>query len=92
MSSFITDFDPCRKSLAVAANGSCRMRDEDYNDILHNVSFVLAGDEDRTMNMTTSALVLILANMIPLTGVAVFQWRVIDILILYWTESVLICP
>jgi hypothetical protein len=68
------------------------MRDEDYNDILHNVSFVLAGDEDRTMNMTTSALVLILANIIPLTGVAVFQWRVIDILILYWTESVLICP
>jgi hypothetical protein len=37
-----------------------------------------------------SALLLILANTVPLFGVVLFGWRVIDILILYWTESVVI--
>ncbi|MFT5500038.1 MAG: hypothetical protein ACI88G_000164 [Woeseiaceae bacterium] len=42
------------------------------------------------MTYRPSALVLIIANMIPLIGVAFFEWRVIDILLLYWTESVII--
>jgi hypothetical protein len=42
------------------------------------------------MTYRPSALILIIANMIPLLGVAYFDWRVIDILLLYWTESVVI--
>ena len=37
-----------------------------------------------------SALILVLANMTPVLGVILFDWQVIDILILYWTESVVI--
>ncbi|MBT8089522.1 MAG: hypothetical protein KJO01_04875 [Gammaproteobacteria bacterium] len=37
-----------------------------------------------------SAIVLILANMVPLVGVLLFDWRVFDILMLYWAENVVI--
>ncbi len=37
-----------------------------------------------------SAFILILANLTPVFGVMLFDWQVIDILILYWTESVVI--
>ena len=38
----------------------------------------------------TSALVLILANTIPIIGVLTLGWDVLSILLLYWTESVII--
>ena len=37
-----------------------------------------------------SAIILLLANLVPVFGVLLFDWQVIDILILYWTESVVI--
>lgn len=37
-----------------------------------------------------SAVALILANMVPLAGVLWLDWRVFDILILYWAENVVI--
>lgn len=37
-----------------------------------------------------SALVLILANLLPLAGVLWLDWSVLEILLLYWTESVII--
>lgn len=42
------------------------------------------------MTLRRSAIVLILANLIPLAGVLMFDWRVLDILLLYWAESVII--
>ena len=42
------------------------------------------------MTRRTSSLVLILANLIPLAGVVLFQWDVLAILLLYWAESVII--
>lgn len=37
-----------------------------------------------------SAIALILANLVPLAGVLLFDWRVFDILMLYWAENVVI--
>jgi hypothetical protein len=37
-----------------------------------------------------SAYVLILANLIPVAGVLLFDWNVLSILMLYWAESVVI--
>lgn len=37
-----------------------------------------------------SSVVLILANLVPLIGVLLFGWRVIDILMLYWVENIVI--
>jgi hypothetical protein len=42
------------------------------------------------MTKRASALVLILANLIPLAGVFLFQWDVLAILLLYWAESVVV--
>ncbi len=42
------------------------------------------------MSKSSSLLVLIAANFIPLFGVVLFDWDVLDILLLYWTESVII--
>lgn len=42
------------------------------------------------MPLRSSAVVLILANLVPLAGVLLFDWRVLDILLLYWAESVVI--
>lgn len=42
------------------------------------------------MTRRTSSLVLILANLIPLAGVFLFQWDLLAILLLYWAESVII--
>jgi len=42
------------------------------------------------MNSRPSSIVLILANLIPLLGVLLFDWNVLEILLLYWTESVVI--
>ena len=42
------------------------------------------------MTRRASSLVLILANLIPLAGVFLFQWDVLAILLLYWAESVII--
>ncbi len=42
------------------------------------------------MTQRASSLVLILANLIPLAGVFLFQWDILAILLLYWTESVII--
>ena len=42
------------------------------------------------MSKSSSLLVLIAANFIPLFGVALFDWDVLEILLLYWTESVII--
>ncbi|MGE0483591.1 MAG: DUF6498-containing protein [Gammaproteobacteria bacterium] len=37
-----------------------------------------------------STLALVLANLVPLAGVAALGWRVLDVLLLYWAESVVI--
>ncbi len=37
-----------------------------------------------------SSVVLVLANLVPLIGVLLFDWRVFDILMLYWVENVVI--
>ena len=37
-----------------------------------------------------SAVALILANLVPLAGVLWLDWRVFDVLILYWAENVVI--
>ena len=37
-----------------------------------------------------SAIALIVANLVPLAGVLLFDWRVFDILMLYWAENVVI--
>ncbi len=42
------------------------------------------------MNSRPSSIVLIFANVIPLVGVLLFDWNVLEILLLYWTESVII--
>jgi hypothetical protein len=42
------------------------------------------------MQMKPSSLILIVANLVPLGGVLWLGWEVFDILLLYWTESVII--
>ena len=43
------------------------------------------------MNLTRpSAVILVLANLVPLAGVILLDWRVFDVLILYWAENVVI--
>jgi hypothetical protein len=37
-----------------------------------------------------SSIALILANLVPLAGVLLFDWQVFDILMLYWAENVII--
>ncbi len=37
-----------------------------------------------------SSLVLILANLVPIAGVVWFDWSVLEILLLYWTESIIV--
>lgn len=37
-----------------------------------------------------SSIALILANLLPLVGVLYFDWLVLDVLLLYWAESVII--
>lgn len=37
-----------------------------------------------------SRLALVLANLVPIVGVVWFDWRVFDILILYWAENVVV--
>lgn len=37
-----------------------------------------------------SSIVLVLANLVPLAGVFLLDWQVLDILILYWAENVII--
>lgn len=42
------------------------------------------------MTKRASTLILVLANLIPLLGVTLWQWDVLAILLLYWSESVVI--
>lgn len=42
------------------------------------------------MLLRPSSIALILANLIPLAGVLLFDWQVIDVLMLYWAENVVI--
>ena len=42
------------------------------------------------MSSRPSSIFLILANLIPLVGVLLLDWNVLEILLLYWTESVVI--
>ena len=42
------------------------------------------------MNSKPSSIILVLANLIPLVGVVLYEWSVLEILLLYWTESVVI--
>ena len=42
------------------------------------------------MQTKPSSLILIVANLLPLGGVLWLGWEVFDILLLYWTESVII--
>ena len=37
-----------------------------------------------------SSIALVLANLVPLFGVLLFDWQVIDVLMLYWAENVVI--
>jgi Family of unknown function (DUF6498) len=38
-------------------------------------------------NLPTSAFLLVITNILPLIGVLVYNWNLIDILFLYWAES-----
>jgi len=40
--------------------------------------------------LNLSSVVLVLANLVPLGGVLFLDWRVFDILLLYWAENVVI--
>ena len=42
------------------------------------------------MQVRPSAVVLVLANLVPLVGVFLFDWQVFDILMLYWAENIVI--
>lgn len=42
------------------------------------------------MRVTPSAVFLIVVNLFPLVGVLAFDWRVFDVLLLYWIENVVI--
>jgi len=42
------------------------------------------------MTKRPSSLVLILANLIPVIGVLLYDWSVLSILLLYWAESVVV--
>jgi hypothetical protein len=42
------------------------------------------------MQTKPSSLILVVANLVPLGGVLWLGWEVFDILLLYWTESVII--
>lgn len=42
------------------------------------------------MRVRPSSIVLIAANLLPLAGVLLFDWRVFDILMLYWVENIVI--
>lgn len=37
-----------------------------------------------------SAVILIIANLVPLFGVLLFDWQVFDVVLLYWVENVVI--
>ncbi len=42
------------------------------------------------MLLRPSSIALVLANLMPLGGVFLFDWQVFDILMLYWAENVVI--
>lgn len=42
------------------------------------------------MRARPSSIVLLVANLIPIAGVLWLDWQVFDILLLYWTESVIV--
>ncbi len=42
------------------------------------------------MRLKPSVIVLILAHLVPLGGVVLLDWQVVDILMLYWAENVII--
>lgn len=42
------------------------------------------------VNVRLSSIVLVIANLVPIAGVLLFGWRVIDVLMLYWVENVAI--
>ncbi len=42
------------------------------------------------MSPRPSAIVLVAANLVPLGGVLILDWRVFDVMILYWAENVVI--
>lgn len=42
------------------------------------------------MSLRPSAIVLVLANLLPLGGALALDWQVFDVLLLYWTENVVI--
>lgn len=39
---------------------------------------------------TPSAIALIIANLLPLAGVVLFDWAVLDLMLLYWVENVVV--
>ena len=43
-----------------------------------------------TQPLRLSAVALVLANLVPLAGVLLWQWSISSILILYWFENVVI--
>ena len=42
------------------------------------------------MNIARSSLLLVLVNLLPVVGVVWLDWSVLEIMLLYWTESVII--
>lgn len=42
------------------------------------------------MSRSSSSLVLITANLVPFFAVAFFDWDILALLLLYWTETVII--
>ncbi len=42
------------------------------------------------MLLRPSSIALVLANLVPLAGVLLFDWKVLDVVMLYWAENVVI--
>ncbi|MEM7502594.1 MAG: DUF6498-containing protein [Pseudomonadota bacterium] len=42
------------------------------------------------MNIARSSLLLVLVNLLPVVGVIWLDWSVLEIMLLYWTESIII--
>ncbi len=43
-----------------------------------------------SISFRASAVVLVAANLVPLFGVLLFDWQVVDVVLLYWFENVVI--
>jgi hypothetical protein len=58
--------------------------------LLKVLAFLFPVFRTDSRNLMTSGIIIILVNLMPLTGLVFFGWSVFQILILYWMESLII--